>query len=100
MKSGRPAVSTLTPAKLEQIIAVQTTIAAQLSLPRVMQLVVEQAQGLTEASGAVVEIAEDGAMVYRAASGTAAGSVGTRLKMDSSLSGLSVRTGTVLRCDD
>ena len=91
---------TLTPAKLEQIIAIQTTIAAELSVPRVMQLVVEQAQELTGATGAVVEIAEDGMMVYRAGSGSAASSVGMRLKMNSSLSGLSVRTGTVLRCDD
>jgi diguanylate cyclase (GGDEF)-like protein len=93
-------VSTLTPAKLEQIIAIQTSIAAQLSVPRIMQLVVEQAQELTGASGAVVEIAEDGMMVYRAAGGSASSFVGVRLKMDGSLSGLSVRTSTVLRCDD
>jgi diguanylate cyclase (GGDEF)-like protein len=93
-------LSTLTPTKLEQIIAIQTTIAAQLSVPRVMQLVAEQAQELTGATGAVVELAEDGMMVYRAASGAAAKYVGVKLKMDSSLSGLCVRTGTVLRCDD
>ena len=39
-------------------------------------------------------------MVYRVASGTAASQVGLRLKIDASLSGLCVRTGEVLRCDD
>jgi signal transduction histidine kinase len=50
--------------------------------------------------GAVVELAEDDEMVYRAASGTAKNSVGMRLKIASSLSGLCVRENRVLRCDD
>jgi diguanylate cyclase (GGDEF)-like protein len=39
-------------------------------------------------------------MVYRAACGLAEGFVGLRVPQGSSLSGLSVRTGTTLRCDD
>jgi diguanylate cyclase (GGDEF)-like protein len=65
-----------------------------------MQLVTEQAQELTGATGAAVEMAEDGTMVYRAASGAASNQLGGRVKLDGSFSGLSVRTGTVLRCDD
>jgi diguanylate cyclase (GGDEF)-like protein len=93
-------LSTLTSAKLEQIIAIQTTIAAQLSVPRVIQLVVEQAQDLTEAAGAAVEIVEEGMLVRRAVSGIASGFLGAPQKVRGSLSGLSVITGAALGCDD
>lgn len=71
-----------------------------LDLGGVMQHVVEQALPLIEADGAVIELAEDGEMVYRAASGIAASQLGLRLKVDASLSGLCVQSGETLSCAD
>jgi PAS domain S-box-containing protein len=55
---------------------------------------------VTNGTGAVIELAEGTDLVYRAASGAAAGKVGLRLGMHNSLSGASVREGRPLRCDD
>jgi diguanylate cyclase (GGDEF)-like protein len=86
---------------LTAIIGVQTEIAvARLDLDEIMALVARRAHELTRADGAVVEMAEGADMVYRAASGSAAGHVGVRVVAGSSLSGLCVRTGEILRCDD
>ena len=52
------------------------------------------------ADGAAVELAEGHEMVYRAASGMAQGSLGLRLRRDSSLSGLCMTEGQAIRCDD
>ena len=86
---------------LSAIIAVQTEIArAGLDLDVVMDLVATRSQILTRACGAAVELREGDDMVYRAASGSAATFVGTRVKVATSLTGLCVRTGEVLRCND
>lgn len=87
--------------ELLEIIAIQTEI-AQLGrdLGAVMQLVVERTLGLVRADGAAIELAEGEDMVYRAAAGTAKNHLGLRLKVDSSISGLCVRCGETLRCDD
>lgn len=87
--------------ELLEIIAIQTEI-AQLgrNLGEVMQVVVERTLGLVHADGAAIELAEDHDMVYRATSGTAKNHLGLRLKIDSSISGLCVRNGQTLRCDD
>jgi diguanylate cyclase (GGDEF)-like protein len=88
-------------AHLSAIIAVQTEIAAAgLDLDAIINLVANRAARLTRAAGAVVEIAEGASMVYRAASGAGNAFVGTSLPIATSLSGLCVRTGQVLRCDD
>lgn len=88
-------------ALLRQIIETQRLInAAMLDADEVMRVVAESAQTLTGGTGGVVELAEGDEMVYRAATGSAAGFVGTRLKLNASLSGLCVRTGNVLRCED
>lgn len=83
------------------IIHTQSEI-AKLGLDRgsVMQLVVIHALQLVQADGAVIELAEEGEMVYRAASGIAASQLGLRLNIDTSLSGLCIRSGEVQRCDD
>lgn len=87
--------------KLLEIIRLQTDMAALgLDLGGVMALVVDRALPLMGADGAAVELAEDGDMVYRAASGIAAGQLGLRLKIESSLSGLCVRTGQPFLCAD
>ena len=88
-------------ATLLDIIAMQTEIAkAGLDLGDVMALVTEHAQRLTRASGAVIELAEDEDMVYRAASGIAARQLGLRLKRSSSLSGMCVEQRAILLCTD
>jgi diguanylate cyclase (GGDEF)-like protein len=91
----------LSPQTLLRIIALQTEIVKiGHDLSCVMQYVVEQLQDLAGASGAIVELAEGGDMVYRAASGLAAPQLGLRLGRQGSLSGLCVDTGQVLVCQD
>ncbi|QTD88217.1 GGDEF domain-containing protein [Burkholderia anthina] len=92
---------TPSPATLLRIIATQTEIAKLgLDLGSVMAYVTEQVPHLTGASGAVVEFAEGDDMVYRAASGSAAGMLGLRLRRSGSLSGLCVTRGELLHCTD
>lgn len=87
--------------QLLEVIAIQTEIAKLgLDLGGVMSLVVERTLPLIDADGAAIELAEKGDMVYRAASGLAAGQIGLRLKVAGSLSGMCVRTGETLRSDD
>ncbi|CAM2167009.1 Diguanylate cyclase with GAF sensor [Burkholderia latens] len=96
-------VDTATPSTdtLLRIIAVQTEIARLgLDLGSVMAYVTEQVPQLTGASGAAVEFAEGDDMVYRAASGSAAGMLGLRLRRSGSLSGLCVTRGELLQCSD
>jgi diguanylate cyclase (GGDEF)-like protein len=86
---------------LMEIIRLQTEIAKQgLDLSGVVQAVVERIPSFTNAEGAIVEYVEGDEMVYRGASGFAAPLLGTRVKRDTSLSGLCVRLGQVLRSDD
>ena len=87
--------------QLMQVIQIQTELAKLgLDLGGVMQFIVEQTLDLLEADGAVIELAEEGEMVYRAASGIARGQLGLRLIVDGSLSGLCVHTGEPQTCDD
>jgi len=87
--------------KLIQVINIQSEIAQLgLDLGRVMQFVVERTLSLVDADGAVIELAEQQDMIYRAASGITAKSLGLRLKIGSSLSGLCIRSGEVLTCFD
>ncbi len=93
--------ATPSPATLLRIIATQTEIAKLgLDLGSVMAYVTEQVPHLTGASGAAVEFAEGDDMVYRAASGSAAGMLGLRLRRSGSLSGLCVTRGELLHCTD
>jgi diguanylate cyclase (GGDEF)-like protein len=90
-----------TDSQLRAIIRTQTEIAAaDLDLSAIMQLIAERGQELTRASAGVVELAEGGEMVYAVTTGEATPYLGTRLKAASSLSGLCVREGRVLRSDD
>lgn len=86
---------------LLEVIHIQTEIAkAGLDLGEVMALVTQRAQDLTAAAGAVVELAEGGEMVYRAAAGIAKPQLGMRLQRQGSLSGLCVAEGAILYCRD
>lgn len=87
--------------RLNEIITTQTLLAgAELNLDAFFQLVVLRLDLLTPSAGSAIEIAEGDEMVYRAGSGVAAPHVGLRLNLHTSLSGLCVKSGSVLRCDD
>ncbi|HET7121680.1 MAG TPA: sensor domain-containing diguanylate cyclase [Solirubrobacterales bacterium] len=87
--------------RLRSIIHTQTEIAASdLDTQALMQLIAERAQELTDASAGVIEIPEEGRMVYRVTTGEATPYLGISLDANASLSGLCVREGTVLRSDD
>jgi diguanylate cyclase (GGDEF)-like protein len=86
---------------LMEIIRLQTEIAQLgLDLSGVVNAVVERIPALTNAEGAIVEYAEGDEMVYRGAGGVARALLGTRVKRESSLSGLCVREDRILRSDD
>ncbi len=87
--------------QLLSVIQTQTAIAKLgLDINAVMTLVAEQVQLITQAKGAIVELAEDGDMVYRAVSNGANEFLGLRLKMKSSLSGLCIEQNETLYCKD
>lgn len=87
--------------RLRAVIATQHAVAtAPRDLATVMNTLVERTRELAGADGAVIELAEDDWMVYRAGSGTAAPHVGVRVAIASSLSGQCVREARLLRCDD
>jgi diguanylate cyclase (GGDEF)-like protein len=87
--------------RLRLVIETQSTIAKSgLDVGEVMRHVVERARDVTDAAAAVVEMAEGDELVYRAASGTAEQFLGLRLAAATSMSGLCVETGQVLRSDD
>ena len=67
---------------------------------KVFNIVVESAASLTGATGSALALAEDGKFVCRSAYGGTAPPVGSCLEPSSGLSGLCVRTGHMLRCDD
>ena len=66
----------------------------------VFDMVVESAASLTGASGSALALAEGGKFVCRSAYGGTAPPVGSHLEPGAGLSGLCVRTGHMLRCDD
>lgn len=87
--------------RLRLVIETQTEIArSHLDLEGVMHHVLEGARRITGAAAAVVEMAEGDELVVRATSGSAEQSLGLRLAAATSMSGLSVETGHVLRTDD
>lgn len=67
----------------------------------VMRRVVDQALVLVgPAEGAVVSLVDGDELVFVCAAGTMAGHVGIRLGLDTSLSGLAIKTGETLHCVD
>ena len=74
----------------------QAVSAAGLDSETVMRVIAERSKGITGASGAVIEAIEGEDIVPRVHVGTEA----PRLKLNTSLSGVCVRTGELQRCDD
>jgi diguanylate cyclase (GGDEF)-like protein len=87
--------------RLLAIIGAQNeVIATGLELDAVMHLVVLRARSLTGADAALVELVDGEEMVHEAVAGTAESFPGIRLRRDSSLSGMCVALGKVMRSDD
>jgi diguanylate cyclase (GGDEF)-like protein len=87
--------------ELDRVVAVQTAIAtSKFDLDSVMNTVVEEAQQLTGADAAVVEIPDGDELVYRAVAGAAAEHLGLRLARRTALSGAALRSRRVLVCAD
>jgi len=73
---------------------------AQSDLEAALPLLAERAQYITGASGAAIALIEDSEMICRASAGPSAPELGAEVQLKSSLTGESVRTRQVLRCDD
>ncbi len=87
--------------RLAAIISTQRAIVvAEPDQKSVLKLVVERSRELTQADGAILEMIEDGELVYTNVSGMAQDHVGLRLQADSSISGECVRRKEILRSDD
>lgn len=86
---------------LRGILETQRAIAtSDLDLDTVMQLICERAQQMTSATGAAVEMVERDLMVYKAASASIRSQLGFSLPVENSLSGICVKSGQVLVCQD
>jgi PAS domain S-box-containing protein len=86
---------------LQGVLEVQSLITeAEFDLGTFMQRIVDVAETLTDAKGAVVELVDGDDMVYRCASKSISQHVGLRLSRDNSLSGLCVAAARVLLCED
>lgn len=87
---------------LNKIIDTQARLAeADFDVNAFMDLVVNQMQILTPATGVVIELLEnDNCLVYRAATGTVKKHIGLRLDLEKSFSGLCIKTGQILCSDD
>ncbi|HVO80000.1 MAG TPA: GAF domain-containing protein [Terriglobales bacterium] len=73
---------------------------AQRDLWAALRLLAERAQYITGASGAAIALREGAHMICRATAGPSAPELGARLQVNSGLSGESVLTQKILRCDD
>ena len=73
---------------------------AQRDLEAALQLLAERAQYITGASGAAIALLESSEMICRASAGPSAPELGAEVQIKSGLTGESVRTRQVLRCDD
>ena len=73
---------------------------AHRDLDAALQLLAEQAQYITGATGAAIALRDQEEMLCRASAGHSAPEVGSQLQVNSGLSGESVRTRETLRCDD
>jgi len=98
---GQPQTTTREAEARAETVRIQHEITAlDLDLPAAMALAAGRARALTDADGAVIELAEGDALVCRAADGTTGRVLGSRLSIAASLSGHAVRTSTVQLCDD
>ena len=87
--------------RLRCVLETQREIAsANLNYADLRQTILERMSRLLAADGACLEIVDGGDLFYEAATGMAAGFVGLRVKLEASLSGLSMSSNKILRADD
>lgn len=87
--------------KFSTIVEVQREVAlSELNLNDTMQKVTEAALKVTEADGAVVEFPEDDEMLYRSVAGQMEDSIGLKLPINESISGLTYRDKEMKICHD
>lgn len=85
----------------ELITAIEMAISAdRFEAQRVLDAIAATAQGCTGATGAALGMRKDGLIVCRARRGESAPDLGSRLSVDSGISGECLRTGRSLRCED
>jgi TonB family protein len=70
------------------------------SLDAMLQHIVEAAYVMTSADGAAIAIRQDNLIICQARAGDMAPDLGAKLDTDSGISGLCLRTGEALCCDD
>jgi putative methionine-R-sulfoxide reductase with GAF domain len=103
VRSGSPVAPARTPERLRfpaEDGGKSLSEMAQRDLNAALQLLAERAQYITGASGAAIALREDGEMICRASAGPSAPALGAHLQVNSGLSGESVRTRQILRCDN
>jgi len=87
--------------RLNRIIETQSRLAeADFDLKAFMELVVNQMQRLSPATGAIIELIEHDRLIYRAATGSVKKHLGLSLDMKTSFSGLCVRRKEILHSED
>src|SRR5437879_3193602 len=72
----------------------------QFVLDEVLQLVAERALTITGADGVAIALSQDNAIVCRASAGVISPHAGMRLDPASGVSGATLRSGRIIRCDD
>jgi len=88
-------------AHLKKILEVQQAVVGNSSdMHRSVQAIAKESRKALNAEGCVVEMLDGDDIVYYAGSGSGMPFIGTRMKKDGSLSGLSIQESKVLRCDD
>jgi diguanylate cyclase (GGDEF)-like protein/PAS domain S-box-containing protein len=84
-----------------RIFQVQKEIAsANLDLQAVMNLMAQRAQELTSATGAAIELLDEQENVLHSVAGTSESQIGLRMRLEASLSGSVVKSGTTFYCMD
>jgi|SRR5579863_1287650 len=73
---------------------------AQRDFESALLLLAERARYITGASGAAIALRDGEAMICQASAGASAPELGSHLQVDSGLTGESIRTRQILRCDD
>jgi|GEM_PF-986214 len=87
--------------QLSEVIIAQNDIAtAGLDTKRILALIIQHAQHLTGADGALIELVDGPELVYHVASGNAERFLGMRITAAGSFSGLSLESGELLVCVD
>ena len=86
---------------LNQILKIQRAVVGNSgNLQIALQTIADKALELISADGSVVEMRDGEDMVYRAAGGTSMPFVGMRIKMEGSFTGLCMKRGHILICND